>query len=101
MWTLSAFADEISPDPREQCALLNELGIGWVELRGAWDTGVLDLDDERVDRLRRALETGGLRVWAIASPIGKVGVHDDFEAHLRRFDRALALAARFGARHIR
>ena len=45
MWTLAAFADEISPDLGVQCGLLGELGVGWVEFRGAWETGVLDLDD--------------------------------------------------------
>jgi len=101
MWTLSAFADEISPDPGAQCELLVELGVGWVELRGAWDTGVLDLDDGQLACVARALAAAGLRVSSIASPIGKVGVGEDLDAHLRRFDRALAVADRLGARHIR
>src|SRR5581483_7247242 len=41
------------------------------------------------------------RVSSIASPIGKVGVHDDLDRHLRRFDRALAVARRLDARLIR
>jgi len=101
MWTLSAFADEISPDPIEQCRLLAELGIGWVEFRGAWDTGVLDLDDAQLGRVQRALTDAGLRVSAVASPIGKIGIHGDFAAHLRRFERALAVAERLEAPFIR
>jgi sugar phosphate isomerase/epimerase len=101
MWTLAGFADEISPDPSAQCALLADLGIGWVDLRGAWETGVLDLADQQLDRLRDIFATAGLRVSCVASPIGKVPIGDDLEAHLRRFDRALAIATRLEARHIR
>ncbi len=101
MWTLSGFADEISPNLDEQCELLRQSRINWVEFRGAWDTGVLDLDDEQLDRVRRTLSAAGLRVSSVASPIGKVGIHDDFEAHLRRFDRTLAVATRLEAGLVR
>jgi sugar phosphate isomerase/epimerase len=101
MWTLAGFADEISPDPAAQCELLAQLGVRWVELRGAWDVGVLDLDDEQLERLQGVLATAGLRVSSVASPIGKVPIGDDFDEHLRRFDRALAVADRLAAPHIR
>jgi sugar phosphate isomerase/epimerase len=101
MWTLAGFADEISPDPTAQCELLRELGIRWVELRGAWEVGVLDLDDGQLGHLQRMLASAGLRVSSVASPIGKIRIDDDFEEHLRRFDRALAVADRLEAPHIR
>ena len=50
MWTLSGFADEIDPDLKTQCAVLNDLGITHVEFRSAWDTNVLDLTDEQIER---------------------------------------------------
>lgn len=49
MWTLSGFADEISPSLDEQCQTLKRLGIGYLELRGAWDVNVLDLSDEQLE----------------------------------------------------
>ncbi|MFE0022211.1 sugar phosphate isomerase/epimerase family protein [Amycolatopsis sp. NPDC059021] len=101
MWTLSGFADEISPDPAVQCQVLTELGVGYVEFRGAWDTNVLDLDDTRLGRVRDLLARHGLGVSSIGSPIGKIGIHEDFEAHLRRFDRALAVARTLEAPYIR
>src|SRR5579862_1893070 len=101
MWTLAAFADEISSDLDAQCELLGELRIGWVELRSAWDTGVLDLDDAQLDRVRDTLAAAGLRVSAVASPIGKIAIDEDFEPHLRRFERALLVSARLEARLIR
>jgi sugar phosphate isomerase/epimerase len=101
MWTLSGFADEISADLDDQCRVLRELGIGYVEFRSAWNTNVLDLDDDQVDRAAATLAAGGLRASSVGSPIGKIGIRDDFDAHLRRLDRALQVAARLQAPCIR
>jgi len=101
MWTLSGFADEVSADLDEQCRVFNDLGIGYVEFRGAWDTNVLDLDDDQLDRAANTLAAHGLRTSSVGSPIGKIGIYDDFEAHLRRLDRALQVAARLTARIVR
>jgi sugar phosphate isomerase/epimerase len=101
MWTLSGFADEISADLDEQCALFNELGIGWVELRSAWERNVLDLDDAELERARKTLEQYGLLTSSVGSPIGKIGILDDFEPHLLRFDRALHVADLLAAPYIR
>lgn len=101
IWTISGFADEIAPDPVEQCRVLSDLGLGWLELRSAWGTNVLDLDGGQVGSLRRLLRGAGIQVSSIGSPIGKIGIGDDFEAHLRRFDRALEMARRFETDNIR
>ncbi|MEU6655677.1 sugar phosphate isomerase/epimerase [Streptomyces sp. NPDC046900] len=101
MWTLSGFADEISPDLDEQCRVLGELRIEHIELRSAWDTNVLDLDDTQLDQVAKTLARNDLRTSSIGSPIGKIQVDDDFEEHLRRFDRALQVAELLQAPYIR
>lgn len=101
MPTISGFADEISPDPVEQCRVLADLGVGWLELRSAWGVGVLDLDDGQVRSLRRLLDRAGLRVSSIGSPIGKIGIGDDFDPHLVRFARALEMARAFDTPNMR
>lgn len=101
MWTLSGFADEIDPDPTTQCTVLAELGIGFVEFRSAWDTNVLDLTDEQLDRVATILAEHRLAVSSIGSPIGKINIEDDFDAHLARLDRALSVARRLDAPFIR
>ena len=101
MWMLSGFADEISPDLDEQCRVLKELGIGQVEFRSAWDTNVLDLDDGQLDRVAATVSARGLGISSVGSPIGKIGIHDDFGEHLTRLDRALDVAERLGAPVIR
>jgi sugar phosphate isomerase/epimerase len=101
MWTLSGFADEIDADLEAQCRLLNELGITYLEFRSAWNVNVLDLSDEQLDEAEQVLRAHSLSVSSIGSPIGKVNIDDDFDDHLVRFDRALAVAARFRAPYIR
>lgn len=101
MWTIAGFADEISPDPDLQCTVLAELGIGYLELRGAWDRNVLDLDEEQLTRLRQTLERHGIRLSSVASPIGKDPVTGDFGEYPRRLDRALQLAKALGAPYVR
>jgi len=101
VWTLSGFADEISPDLDEQCRVLDQLGVRYLEFRSAWQTNVLDLDDAQLDQVGKTLAAHGLRVSSIGSPIGKIGVADDFGEHLRRFDRALHVAALLGAPYLR
>lgn len=101
MWTLSGFADEISPDLDDQCRVLRELGIGHIEFRSAWDTNALDLEDAQLDTVAETLAGNDLRTSSVGSPIGKIGIHDDFEEHLRRFDRALHVAERLQAPYIR
>src|SRR5919108_6506752 len=83
-WTLSGFADEISPDLDEQCRVLADLGIRFLEFRSAWDTNVLDLDDAQLETVRTRLDRAVLRVSSVGSPIGKISVRDDFDAHLVR-----------------
>jgi sugar phosphate isomerase/epimerase len=101
MWTLSGFADEISPDLDVQCRVLTDLGIRYVEFRSAWNTNVLDLDDDAVATVRDTLAAAGIGVSSIGSPIGKVGVHDDFDAHLVRMRRAVHVAEALEAPYIR
>ena len=101
MWTLSGFADEIDPDLATQCDVLDELGIRFLELRSAWDVNVLDLTDEQVAEVRRILASHDIQVSSIGSPIGKIPVEGDFDAHLARMDRAVLVARELGAPYIR
>jgi len=101
MIRLAAFADEISPDLDEQITFLRDEGIGYVELRGVWNTNVLDLTDAQVAEVRRAFGAQGISVASIGSPIGKVPIDSPFGEHIHRFERALTLARAFGARYVR
>lgn len=101
MYTLSAFADEISPDPVEQVELLAKNGVRHIELRSILETNVLDLTDLQIGEFESLLKSRGFGLSAIGSPIGKVKIDTPFEPHLKRFERAIALAKRFGTKNIR
>ena len=101
MWTLSGFADEISSDLDEQVALITSLGLRYVELRSAWETNVLDLDDDQLRRAKATLDGAGLRVSSIGSPIGKIAITADNGPHLDRMRHAADVAHLFGAPYIR
>jgi sugar phosphate isomerase/epimerase len=101
MFTISAFADEISPDPQEQIDVLERAGVRHIELRSIHKTNVLDLTDLQVSEFKSLLDRRGFRLSAIGSPIGKVKIDQPLEPHLHRFRRAIELAKVFGTNNIR
>ncbi|MDQ8041077.1 MULTISPECIES: sugar phosphate isomerase/epimerase family protein [Cellulosimicrobium] len=101
MWTLSGFADEISPEVETQCVVASELGLRFVELRSAWGTNVLDLDDDQRGEVVRLLHRHDLRVSSIGSPVGKIAVDEDFDPHLDRMRHAARLAQELDAPYVR
>lgn len=100
-WTLSGFGDEISDDPIVQVAVLQALGANHIEVRSAWGTNIVDLDDEQLARLAGILSERSMGVSAIASPIGKVDVTSPVGAEVARLERAIVAAHRLGSRYIR
>jgi len=101
MFVLSGFADEISADLKVQLDVLGDLGIGHLELRGVWGKNVLELGDDEIATVKSELDRRGVKVSAIASPIGKIGIEDPFGPHLEDFIRAMELAEFFQCNYIR
>lgn len=101
MWQLSGFGDEIDPDPAVQAAVLLALGASHIEVRSAWGTNVSELEPEQLARLRGILDAKGLRVSAVASPIGKVDVSLPAEHELGRLRRIITAAKVLDTRYIR
>ena len=98
---LTGFADEIDPDPHKQVECLQNNGMAHIELRGVAGKNVLDLDGDEVASLRAALGRAGIAVSSIGSPIGKVDIESDLEAHFARFRLALERAVQFDAPFVR
>jgi 3-dehydroshikimate dehydratase len=101
MFTLSAFADEISPDPQQQVNVLKACGVRHIEFRSILKTNVLALTDLQIQEFQSLLEREGFRLSAIGSPVGKVRIDEPFEPHLAKFRRAVELAKLFGTPNIR
>lgn len=100
-WLLSGFGDEVDPEPDVQAAVLQALGAGHIEVRGAWGTNIVALDDDGLDRLRAVLTRRGMRVSAIASPVGKVDIAGNPDDELDRLRRAMHAAQVLDAPYIR
>ena len=101
MFILSAFADEISPDPREQIAVLKSCGVHHIEFRSIEKTNVLSLSDEQIRGFKALLDSEGFKLSAIGSPVGKVAIDSPFEPHLDKLKRAIELCGVFGTPNIR
>ena len=101
MLKLSAFADEISPEPDEQIRVCREIGVTHVELRFVRGINVLDFGKDLRAEVRSKLCDNGLGVVSIASPIGKVKITDPWRDHLERFKIAVDAAHFFETPFIR
>ncbi|MFX4273071.1 sugar phosphate isomerase/epimerase family protein [Propionibacteriaceae bacterium Y1685] len=100
-WTLSGFGDEIDPDPIVQLAVLSALGASHIEVRSAWGTNIVDLDQQQLDTLATTISDRGFGVSAIASPVGKVDVAAPIAEELQRLDAAIAAADKLDTKYIR
>jgi len=101
MLKLSAFADEISPEPDEQIRVCRECAVTHVELRTVRGINVLDFDKTLRSEIRTKLRDQGVGVISIGSPIGKVKITDPWPAHLERFKIAVDAAQYFDAPFVR
>lgn len=98
---LSAFADEAAADYGEQLKVLREERIPYIELRGLDGKNVADLSEEEAEKYAVQTREAGIKVWAIGSPLGKIGIGEDFEEHLRKAARVFRLAKIFGTKKVR
>ena len=101
MFTLSAFADEISPEPQIQIDVLKSCGVRHIEFRSIHQTNVLALSDRQIADFKELLDREGFKLSAIGSPIGKIRIDEPFEPHLEKFQRAIHLCKVFGTPNIR
>ena len=98
---LSGFADEISSEPSEQLATLAAESISHLELRSAWSVNVAELSSGQLASFHRTLDDAGVRVSAIGSPIGKIGIDEPLGPELDRMRRIAEVALEFGTTIVR
>ncbi|MCY4473881.1 MAG: TIM barrel protein [Chloroflexi bacterium] len=100
-FTLSAFGDEIDADVDEQLRVLNELEIGYLELRSAWGTNVLEMSDDEVVRLLDRCESHSIRVSCIGSPVGKSQISRPIGEVVSDLERIIDIAKMLGTDRVR
>ena len=95
MWntiTLSGFADEISTDLSEQIRVLKNLDVSYVEMRGVNGKGLVYYTLPEVREIKQQLDAEGIRLSSVGSPIGKIGIADDFAPHMDLFKHTVEIA---------
>lgn len=98
---LTGFADEIDPSLKIQMDVLDKLDIKHIEMRGVNGKNIVEHSLEEVEEIKRQLDERGFKISAVGSPIGKIGIEDDFEPHLELFKHTLKIAKILDTEYIR
>ena len=98
---LSAFADEYASDFGTQLAALKSFGIKYIEVRHVDSKNVSVMTRAELEEAKRQLDEYGIRVSAIGSPLGKIRLDADTDAHLDVARRVFEAANIMGAKYVR
>lgn len=98
---LSAFADEYAAATEEQLQGLATLGIGYIELRHLDGKNIAKLSEDEVKCVKSRLDHYGIQASAIGSPLGKIKLDGDMEAHLEDARRVFQAANLLGTPLVR
>lgn len=98
---ISAFADEYNHDPRVHAEYLGRVGIKYIEPRFVNGVNFADLEADKAKEYKSILAECGVKASAIGSPLGKINLADDFNAHLELAKRCFENAAIMEAKNIR
>ena len=98
---LSAFADEAASDYSTQLQILREERIPYIELRGLDGKNISDISENEAEQYAMQTQKAGIKVWSIGSPLGKIGIHDDFKSHMKLAKHIFQLAKIFGTEKVR
>ena len=97
----SGFADEISSDTTLQFEVLNKLGIKYFEPRGIDGKNISELTLDEAKKLKEKMDTFGIKASSIGSPVGKIYLSDDFDAHFKLFCHVVEIAKILETKYIR
>jgi sugar phosphate isomerase/epimerase len=98
---ISAFGDEIAVGLEEQLQVMQDLKIGYLELRAAWGTNVVKLEPDETVKVKQVCEEYGIRVSCLGSPVGKSPLLDPLENEVGNLTRLFRVGEAVGTRNIR
>lgn len=97
-----AFADEASPFIDEQIKAMKENSLDGLEIRNVDNINVSDISLDKAKEVKAKMDSAGLKVWSVGSPIGKIDIEkDDFALHTEKFKRTVETAQILEAENIR
>ena len=89
---LTGFADEIAASLDTQMQVLEKLHMNHIEMRGVDGRNFVEYSEAETREIRKRLEDRGFALSAVGSPIGKIGITDDFAPHMELFKHTVELA---------
>lgn len=98
---ITGFADEIDNSLEKQMETLKELGVKYIEMRGVNGKNLSDYEPEDTVAIKKTLDENGFKLSAVGSPIGKIGINDDFEPHFEKFKKVVEIAKIMETKYIR
>ena len=98
---ITGFADEIAQELDTQIESLKKLDVHYVEMRGVDGNNLIFHTDEKVKDIKGKLDDAGIALSALGSPLGKIGIDEDFDKHLEEFKRAGEIAHMMDTKNIR
>ncbi len=101
MITISAFADEIAADLDTQIDVCRRFAISCIDIRNIDGVNVSDMTPQQVAEHKKKLDAAGFTVPCIGSPLGKITMDDDFDAHMEVLSRCCDAAEGFDTNLIR
>ncbi|MBE5782441.1 MAG: sugar phosphate isomerase/epimerase [Clostridiales bacterium] len=98
---LSGFSDEIHPNFDTQLEVASSYGVKAIEIRGVDGKNISTLTPAEAETLKAKLDAKGMIVSSIGSPIGKIKITDDFDAHFETYKNVVELCKVLGSKYIR
>lgn len=99
---LSGFADEFDKDIHAQLSMLRENGVQYFEPRAIRPgLNVADLTADQAKELKAEMDENGIKASAIGSPLGKIKLSDDMDAHMEKAKRTFETANILGTPFVR
>jgi sugar phosphate isomerase/epimerase len=98
---ISGFSDEIATDFQKQLEVVKSLNMDYIEIRGVNGRSIVEHTLEEVHDIKRQLDIANIKISAIASPIGKIKITDEFEPHFELFKHTIDIANILMCKNIR
>lgn len=98
---ISGFADEIASPLEKQIEVLKKLGVCHIEMRGVNGRPLVAHSLDEVREIKRQLDSEGIKISSVGSPIGKIMITDDFEEHFELYKKTVEISKILEAPYIR
>lgn len=98
---LSAFSDEYADSLEEQLYALRHFGFAYMEVRFLDGKNISVMSREEILEAKKRIDAAGIKVSAVGSPLGKIRLDEDMNAHLVTAKRVFEYANILGAKYIR